>query len=227
MRGAVTAPHQDFYVNPQLLFHISGIKIWLLWPQNEHNRTHFRKSLLLAEEEVLGGQVPHAIEVLTEMQVLVVDKARTTFIVPMGMYHACVSITNCVHSGSKTVDLEQLERLAFVVNDWATDFRRAFRHTIAGLDDTFFLTELTESPAPNSMLVHFLHWVGCVRRLGRGGVKYRRHIEAAAHNLGKVWETDGLENNGLRGTAEQKAVFLKRKEILKCVARRDWSSWTF
>ena len=93
--GAITHPHIDYHGAVQLMYHIHGRKLWLLWPATTRN------ICILLEHELREGnliELPEAIRVLEELDVLLLEDTQEAFYLPAGMIHAAMSFTTCSHA---------------------------------------------------------------------------------------------------------------------------------
>jgi hypothetical protein len=96
--GAITGPHTDYGGCAQLIKHIHGRKLWLFWPPTNHNiETYFRKYL----SGCMEFSTEEAIEELEGLELILVDRDQTCFIVPGGTIHAVITFTQSCHSGLK------------------------------------------------------------------------------------------------------------------------------
>ena len=78
------------------MYHIHGRKLWLFWPVTTHNIR------ILLERELREGnliELPEAIHVLEELDVLLLEDMQEAFYLPAGMIHAVISFTTCSHAG--------------------------------------------------------------------------------------------------------------------------------
>ena len=94
--GAITHPHIDYHGAAQLMYHIHGRKLWLFWPATTRNIR------ILLERELREGnpiELPEAIHVLEELDVLLLEDTQEAFYLPAGMIHAAISFTTCSHAG--------------------------------------------------------------------------------------------------------------------------------
>jgi hypothetical protein len=101
--GAVTPPHLDYHGATQLMYHIGGHKLWLLWPPTEKNlqwyRTHRDR---LPKPEI--NTTLEAIEKLEGMRIHYAkpsDNNANGFIVPPYGLHAVLSFTPSTHTGAR------------------------------------------------------------------------------------------------------------------------------
>lgn len=104
--GAITGPHMDYCGCSQLMRHIYGRKLWLCWPPTPHNldiylRKHYWGAVTLPTED--------AIDQLEGLELLLVDKEQTCFMLPVGTIHAVVTLTMGCHTGLKLWRMEDFE----------------------------------------------------------------------------------------------------------------------
>jgi len=78
------------------MYHIHGRKLWLFWPATTRNIR------ILLERELREGnpiELPEAIHVLEELDVLLLEDTQEAFYLPAGMIHAVISFMTCSHAG--------------------------------------------------------------------------------------------------------------------------------
>jgi len=94
--GAITHPHIDYQGASQLMYHISGRKLWLTWPATTRNIK------ILLDRELRHGnpmETAEAIEVLEGLELYLLDETQEAFYLPGGTIHAVISLTTCCHAG--------------------------------------------------------------------------------------------------------------------------------
>lgn len=90
--GNVTPPHIDGFGLMQRMAHLSGDKVWIVWPPTRENITAARdnhKSIGASRE----GRLEVWLEVLKDPEVFLVRKGDS-FILGPCVIHACISITS-------------------------------------------------------------------------------------------------------------------------------------
>lgn len=92
----ITAPHMDDFSTPMTIYHISGDKIWLLWPVTPKNVAALEMSCLFEIDWHIP--VKRAIEELEGMAIVFASEP-CVFQVPAGTIHAVITLNNAYHIG--------------------------------------------------------------------------------------------------------------------------------
>jgi hypothetical protein len=96
--GAVSAPHFDYHGASQLMYHISGEKLWLMWPPTNGNMEWINKRRDGIPE---GNSTVQAIQELEDMKIFYTTDIQTAFILPPYCIHAVLTFTPSSHSGTR------------------------------------------------------------------------------------------------------------------------------
>ena len=95
--GCITAPHIDGYCLEQIMAHLEGEKIWVVWPPTEHNIRKARDFSLTAMADF--EQRPSVwFENFEDPQVFLTHTGDSYFLGP-SVIHACISLTVSAHFG--------------------------------------------------------------------------------------------------------------------------------
>jgi hypothetical protein len=104
--GAVTDPHIDYHGSVQAMYHIEGVKLWLIWPLTNKNFQWYNKR----HDRVNEGNVTlQAIQELEGMKVLAVYGPSGFFVPPYGI-HAVISLSPCAHTGLRFWSYQWMEQ---------------------------------------------------------------------------------------------------------------------
>ncbi|KAF8219693.1 hypothetical protein L208DRAFT_1382927 [Tricholoma matsutake] len=93
--GSVTEMHTDFWVAGQVMQHLDGEKIWLLWPQTQCNISMNKLWNLKDENQ---NCMRTMIKMMPDLLVYFV-KEQSTFVIPPWCRHAVLTIMISCHSG--------------------------------------------------------------------------------------------------------------------------------
>lgn len=96
--GAITHPHLDFHGSTQVMFHITGEKVWLIWPPTPKNLHWYGR---YRDQPVFENRTLEAIHQLEHIKVLHVWKPGHGFIIPPYGIHAVLSLSTSSHTGTK------------------------------------------------------------------------------------------------------------------------------
>jgi hypothetical protein len=94
--GYVTEPHVDFYGCPQLVVHVHGRKLWLVWPASKKNLEAIAPYILsLPRSEKLN--ITRALQNFEGLQAYYCNKKDQSFVLEPYAIHAVISETVCAH----------------------------------------------------------------------------------------------------------------------------------
>lgn len=112
--GAISHTHMDHYGSMQYFTHIEGKKLWLLWPPTPQNLSLFSAH---HKQRATDNCTLDCIHGLEGLQLLYLDDEETTFVLKPNTLHACLSFTQCVHTGVQVWDYELFDS-SFVMMEW-------------------------------------------------------------------------------------------------------------
>lgn len=116
--GAISHTHMDFYGSTQYFIHISGEKLWLMWPPTERNLEWFS---LLHKQPWTPHRTLECIEKLEGLQLLYNDSPLTPFILKPNTLHACISLSSCIHSGMRLWSLSSFD-VSSLLMEWGIEW---------------------------------------------------------------------------------------------------------
>jgi hypothetical protein len=95
--GYLTEPHFDYYGVPQLILHISGRKLWFVWPASMENldtlKTRFASDEISLQKLTIG----FALENLKGLKLYYCTRQDEAFVLEPYAIHAVISETTCGH----------------------------------------------------------------------------------------------------------------------------------
>jgi len=118
--GAISHTHMDFYGSTQYFVHISGEKLWLMWPPTERNLAFFST---LHKQPWKADRTLKCIEMLEGLQLLYNDSPLTPFALKPNTLHACVSFSSSIHSGIRVCSLPYFD-LSYSLIEWGIGWIR-------------------------------------------------------------------------------------------------------
>lgn len=96
--GAVTHPHTDYSGCGQVMFHIEGEKLWLLWPPTKNNMRWYRNV-----RDRFSNSRNTTVEAIQNMEGLKVIFCKEKIAFPVDPYgfHAVLTFSTAAHTGSR------------------------------------------------------------------------------------------------------------------------------
>lgn len=105
--GNITPPHVDGVGFTQIMAHLEGEKIWIVWPPTQNNLREIRN-----HAHVLGPEretrLEYWFEYLEDPEVFLI-KEGDSFLLGSCAIHACISVTTSAHYGVFCVEKKSLE----------------------------------------------------------------------------------------------------------------------
>lgn len=96
--GAHTSTHMDFHGSSQVIVHITGEKLWLLWPPTRKNLHWFND---IRDKLSTGDTTLDSIRNLEGLQVLLTSDVPFAFQIPPYCLHAVLTLTPSAHTGCR------------------------------------------------------------------------------------------------------------------------------
>ena len=118
--GAISHTHMDFYGSMQYFIHLSGDKLWLLWPPTEKNLEIFSTS---HKQTADPNRTLDCILHLEGLQLLYQDSAPSPFILKPNTLHACISFTSSIHAGIRIWNFPCFD-ISLYIMEWALQWMR-------------------------------------------------------------------------------------------------------
>jgi hypothetical protein len=108
--GALTNPHHDFYGATQVMCHIGGGKLWLMWPRTVHNLRWYNSKVRDRLPDPKFNIILDAINLLEGMTVLHAIWEPFGFIVPPYVLHAVLTFKPSSHAATKMWTYEHFDQ---------------------------------------------------------------------------------------------------------------------
>ena len=118
--GAISHTHMDFYGSMQYFFHLSGDKLWLLWPPTENNLEFFST---LHKQTAGPNRTLECILHLEGLQLLYQNSAPSPFILKPNTLHACISFTSSIHAGVRIWSVPCFD-ISLSIMEWALNWMK-------------------------------------------------------------------------------------------------------
>ena len=116
--GAITAPHKDYHGSSQVMYHISGEKLWMLWPPTPNNLLWYGKR---RDRTSTTNRTVEAIREMEGMTVLHVKDPIGFSLPPYGI-HAVITFSASSHAGIRVWGYDWIdEAFPAIINEieWA------------------------------------------------------------------------------------------------------------
>jgi hypothetical protein len=116
--GAITHTHMDYYGSMQYFIHLSGHKLWLLWPPTENNLAFFST---LHKQTAGINRTLECILHLEGLQLLYNESSLSPFILKPNTLHACISFTSSIHTGVRIWSIPSFD-ISLSIMVWALEW---------------------------------------------------------------------------------------------------------
>jgi hypothetical protein len=107
--GFVMSTHIDKFLVPDIVIHVTGLKLWMIWPATLENMKKAKHHILGDTSKVFDGDINRAIRELDGLTLLLVKEPHTTFILPPGFLHAVITFEPSVHLSGWYLDLAMFD----------------------------------------------------------------------------------------------------------------------
>ena len=107
--GFVMSTHIDKFLVPDIVIHVSGLKLWMIWPATLENMRKAKNHVLGDTSKIFEGDINRAVRDLDGLTLLLTKEPYTTFILPPGFFHAVITFEPSVHLSGWYLDLAMFD----------------------------------------------------------------------------------------------------------------------